>query len=221
MIRLQLKGILVEVHWSAFLMLVLLTVIGDGFFGVCLFFFAILHEVAHGLASTAFHYQPSAVSIGLFGGVLQLIDREMKPIHGICIHSAGPLCNLTIALIGFLLYKRAGEPFIWDIMASNLILALFNLMPVLPLDGGKILELYVSIFVGLYRANQMMQIFSTGMTVLLFIFGLYMLQYNLLNLLICLLALHLLGAARADTTYSYSRVSYIYRRIKKENHLWD
>lgn len=91
-----------------------------------LYLFIFLHELSHMLVSLLVKEKVSALKLFPWGCTLQLSSLPNKT-HNLLILSAGPLFNLIMFLLGIFPYE-------------NLSLALFNLIPVMPLDGGVILN---------------------------------------------------------------------------------
>jgi Zn-dependent protease len=119
---------------------------GAGFaMALLLFGSVLLHELGHSLVARSQGIQVNSITLFLFGGVAA-IDRESRtPGQAFQVAIAGPL--VSIALFGLLsLLARTqpnGEPL--HVLASNLssinlVLACFNMLPGLPLDGGQVLK---------------------------------------------------------------------------------
>lgn len=93
-----------------------------------LYLLIFLHEGAHFLAALALHMKPESIHLLPWGCMLSL----SKPPCGkksALVFLAGPLFNLALGFLGVL-------------PRENLLLAFFNLLPVMPLDGGMILSLF-------------------------------------------------------------------------------
>jgi len=111
-------------------------------------FFAsvIAHELAHSLVSKAKGVPVNSITLFIFGGVAEISDEPKKPGGEFWMAIVGPLTSLTIAIIFRILYLLFGEhrtPFsamaLW-LSFINLTIALFNLIPGFPLDGGRVLR---------------------------------------------------------------------------------
>jgi Zn-dependent protease len=110
-----------------------------------LFASVLMHELGHSLVARSQGIQVNSITLFLFGGVAA-IDRESKtPGQAFQVAIAGPLVSVVLfALLALLaLTQPAGEPL--HVLASNLstinlVLACFNMLPGLPLDGGQILK---------------------------------------------------------------------------------
>ena len=116
-----------------------------GIAGAFLFYACLLaHELAHSLVAVRNGVKVSGITLWLFGGVSQL-DGEPKSAgaEGL-IAAVGPLTSLAVALVAFLL-SLLPLPDLVSVLFSwlalvNLALALFNLVPAFPLDGGRLLS---------------------------------------------------------------------------------
>jgi len=154
----RLAGATLRIHWSAVVIGVILGLglaqAGDlgviaVIVGVVFFFASILaHELAH--AVVARHYGVSTTSIDLWalGGVARLDREPSSPRADGWIAAAGPLCSLIIGLATYgtaLLLHRLDAP--QDLVAVlawlgiiNGLLAIFNMLPGAPLDGGRVVR---------------------------------------------------------------------------------
>ncbi|MGQ9493474.1 MAG: site-2 protease family protein [Anaerolineae bacterium] len=115
-----------------------------------LFFFSVLaHELAHSLVSEAFGVPVKDITLFIFGGAARISDEPQKASGEFWMALAGPLTSLGIAAIsGFVwLVSRIGNPYLHALASwlgvINLSLALFNLIPGFPLDGGRIFRALV------------------------------------------------------------------------------
>ena len=104
-------------------------------------FALILHELAHMLIASKRGYKIKYVKLSMFGLSVQL-DEEIASQDAFAINIAGPLCNLILSVVCLACFV------IWPSLngvlnrfcSCNLVLAFFNLLPVYPLDGGKIFK---------------------------------------------------------------------------------
>lgn len=123
-----------SVAWSAGFVMALL-----------LFSSVVLHELGHSLAARSQGIKVNSITLFLFGGVAS-IDRESKtPGEAFLVAIAGPAVSVTLfglfyALSQALPPSSLGENIVSDLARINLVLALFNLIPGLPLDGGQVLK---------------------------------------------------------------------------------
>ena len=112
-----------------------------------LFFTSILlHELAHSLVAKLHGIPVKSITLWLFGGVAYLTKAADRPRTEALISIAGPAVNLVIgaALFAYLYLTGPGNEHIEMLavylLGANVILAIFNLMPGLPLDGGQLVR---------------------------------------------------------------------------------
>ena len=101
--------------------------------------FALIHELSHMMSGVFLGLKPKTLQIMPFG--LSIIfetyeSRKMINIKKIIIASSGPIVNIIIAIVVFIMNKNLS-----NIIYANIIIAIFNLLPIYPLDGGRILKL--------------------------------------------------------------------------------
>lgn len=207
MIQFYLKGIKTEIHYSFFLLIILVTLTGNSLIAFSSAFFSLIHELAHGIVAQTLGYHPEKISAGLFGGVLHLNETVIKPLDELWIHLAGPFFNILVATLFYGVSFFYSPNWVNELILCNLILGIFNLMPFYPLDGGKIISLYLTFFFGYGKAERFSQIFSQIFSVFLFFFGLYLVQYNVMNLLISALAVNLAIVTKEDNHFIFYKLT--------------
>ncbi len=113
----------------------------------------LLHELGHSLVARRYGIKVNSITLVLFGGISS-IDKEAKtPGQAFQIAIAGPLVNfclfLLLTLFSWMLRPHTVADLAVETIARiNLLLALFNLIPGLPLDGGQVLKAVVWHFTG-------------------------------------------------------------------------
>jgi Zn-dependent protease/CBS domain-containing protein len=113
-----------------------------------LFASVLLHELGHSLVARSQGISVNSITLFLFGGIAS-IDRESKtPGEAFLVAIAGPIVSLVLFLFFFILTQFFSESSLLgfltaDLARINLVLALFNLIPGLPLDGGQVLKAIV------------------------------------------------------------------------------
>lgn len=110
-------------------------------FKIYIYFFIsiLIHEIAHILVAKIFKMKLKNLRVSIFGASLE-IERTIKnkKIKRILMYLAGPLSNLIVAVL--IKYININEEEKIKILYTNLSLCIFNLLPIIPLDGGNILR---------------------------------------------------------------------------------
>jgi Zn-dependent protease/predicted transcriptional regulator len=114
-----------------------------------LFFVSILfHELSHSLVARAYKIRVDSITLFVFGGVARITNEASKPIQEFNIAIAGPIASLLLgglfyALTLFFPYgTMVGALALW-LAGINVTLAVFNLLPGFPLDGGRVFRAIV------------------------------------------------------------------------------
>ena len=123
--------------------------------------FALIHELAHLLAGILIKMKPEKLEIMPFGFSIsfkinvyeynkKIKNGNMLSLKKIFVALAGPLINLLLMFIIF--YLNINENMKLQMIYANLIFAVFNLLPVYPLDGGRILKELLHIKFGIQKS---------------------------------------------------------------------
>jgi stage IV sporulation protein FB len=134
---------------------------------LALFACVLLHEFGHIFVARAFGVATPYVTLLPIGGVAQLERIPEKPGEEFLIAIAGPLVNVAIAVILVVLFgahlnsaavtavDNAQISQIDRLAAVNIFLALFNMIPAFPMDGGRVLRAALAAKIGYIRATEM------------------------------------------------------------------
>lgn len=157
-----------------------------------LMIFALIHELAHMFTGIALKLKPKELKINPLGISIQFETYEQSEKKNMLVAISGPLLNIVIAIICAFLHinQEIKELIIY----SNILLGIFNLLPIYPLDGGRILK-------GLLRRkynfretdkiiNQITNILVIGLTA---ISSIIVLIYHNIGLLLFLLYIWILN----------------------------
>lgn len=138
---------------------------------IIIMIFASIHECAHLITGLLIGFRPKKIGILPVGLVLsfkedincynkKILKGDMLCLKKIIVLLAGPIINIFIALI--FIKMEISTKFInkEEIIYSNLIIAIFNLFPIYPLDGGKIIKILLNIFIGLKNSIKCILIIS-------------------------------------------------------------
>lgn len=151
----------------------------------------VLHELGHALTAKRFGIRTREITLYLIGGVA-FIEGRPKPAQEFWIALAGPLVNVAIALIiyPFLVAKEGtalplswsleGSSFLRGLFLSNVFLPLFNMIPALPMDGGRVLRALLAMRMGERRATQVAASIGQMLAVAAAVYGVYSQQIILL-----------------------------------------
>lgn len=117
-----------------------------------LFISVLLHELSHSLVAKAQRIKVESITLFFFGGVAGIESEDLKPCSEFMMAVAGPLFSLLLAGLFYLIYIFNGQIF-WTAITFylyqlNLILAIFNLIPGYPLDGGRALRAVLYAYFG-------------------------------------------------------------------------
>lgn len=113
-----------------------------------LFFSVVLHELSHSLTARRYGINMKGITLFIFGGVAEMQDEPGSPRAEFVMAAAGPIMSLAIAAVSWVLYYVSDRllwplPIIgvfWYLALINVLLAVFNLIPGFPLDGGRLLR---------------------------------------------------------------------------------
>jgi Zn-dependent protease/CBS domain-containing protein len=194
-----------------------------------IFLCVVLHELGHAVVSTHAGIPAKAIILLPIGGVT-LLDETQQPLEpganawkrDIRIALAGPLVNLVIALVaGGVILAAAPEIQLWarpyvhssnlprSLVWSNLGLALFNLLPAYPMDGGRVLRALFSRSMDPVRATR--RAVSIGQTFA----TLFMLVGMLWNIWLTMIGFFLFIAAQLEER------SAVFQSVLERVHLED
>ena len=157
-------GIPIRLHFTWFIIFILITAtliaylpapgpyilwyrIVSGIIASLLFFLSILiHELAHSFVAIKNDIPVKDITLFVFGGVSRITKEANRPSTEILIALVGPLASICIAAIYFGIYRGLSN--VDSLLATlalwiaflNAFMALFNLIPGFPLDGGRVLR---------------------------------------------------------------------------------
>jgi Zn-dependent protease len=187
----RVAGIDLYLHPTFLLLLAFVGASQDGLVAATLMVAAfgcvLLHELGHALTARAYGIRTADITLYPIGGVARLDHLPRKPGPELLITLAGPAVNLAIAgviwaglaVLGPAWVVSGLDPllpaFFSALMGINLLLAVFNLVPAFPMDGGRVLRAALSGPLGRLRATEI----AAGLGKLLAIgFGLWSLWHR-------------------------------------------
>jgi Zn-dependent protease len=172
----RLFGIKLRIHVTFFLLLlyVFFSDIKEGFgqaglsvlFVCAIFACVVIHELSHSLVARRFGREPKSITLLPIGGVAAIDMMPTKPSQEIAISIVGPATNIVIAILLVLVggssmaaalnksaNPTASQLFIVNLIVANIVLAVFNLIPALPMDGGRVFRSILALKFGFLRAT--------------------------------------------------------------------
>jgi len=212
-------------------------------FLIALFTCVVLHEFGHALTARFYGVDTRDIILSPIGGVARLDRLPEQPAHEFMVAIAGPLVNVGIGILltiyalflspdspaqladmlslitnpegnVFAVNLSAFEYFLFGLIALNLVLALFNMLPAFPMDGGRVLRSLLSIRLGRVRATKIATYIGQGLAVVLIGYGLYnfSLITSFIGLFVFMSAANEYKMVRFDGLLQQYRVSDVMRR---------
>lgn len=163
----KIAGIGIYIHWTFSILIIFIIFMNyrTGYnalqtawsvmFILSVFITVLLHELGHALMAKKYNIQTKDITLLPIGGLARLERLPEKPIEELLVAFAGPLVNIALALITGLFISLPQTPEEFSIIISNGVnadnfflnffmvniwLALFNLIPAFPMDGGRVLR---------------------------------------------------------------------------------
>jgi Zn-dependent protease/CBS domain-containing protein len=182
-------------------------------FMVLLFGCVVLHELGHALTARHFGIRTFDIILLPIGGVARLERIPEKPKQEFLITAAGPMVNVLIASLLILILRGQPTPELGDLgipqagllarlATANVFLAIFNLIPAFPMDGGRILRSLLAMRMDYVRATQISARIGQGLAVVFGVIGLF---YNPFLIFIALFVY--LGAKQEATLAQVREIS--------------
>ncbi|MDP3791051.1 MAG: site-2 protease family protein [Candidatus Omnitrophota bacterium] len=168
----KLFGISINIHVTFLLLLVFFLSGGIKWLVLLLgvFCFVTLHEICHSLVAKSYGIEVREITLLPIGGVASMSSMPEKPSQEFFISIAGPLFNLMVVAVFYIplkkflgaevLFYRPFSTATWPLTLAylywiNLILALFNLIPAFPMDGGRVLRSLLAQKMGYQKATKL------------------------------------------------------------------
>ncbi len=116
-----------------------------------LFISLVFHEMSHSLVARVYGLEISGITLFVFGGVAEMTEEPSSPSAEFFMAIAGPLASLLLSgiflllatLISTLTLAAPAEAVLRYLALLNLVLAVFNMLPGFPLDGGRVLRAFL------------------------------------------------------------------------------
>ena len=160
---------------------------------VALFAIVVLHELGHALTARRYGIVTRDIILLPIGGVARLERMPRDPRQELLVALAGPAVNVALAIVLYGLVRLtgsapatdlyaidllgSGRAFVYQLVFVNIVLALFNLLPAFPMDGGRVLRALLAMRMSSYaRATEIAARVGKLLALVLGIVGLYQFQ---------------------------------------------
>jgi Zn-dependent protease len=164
-------GIAINIHVTFLLLMIFFLSGGIKWLALMMgvFCFVTLHEICHSLVARHYGIEVREITLLPIGGIASMSSMPEKPSQEFFISIAGPLFNLAVIVIFYapmksvlgpeVLFHRPFSTATWPLTLSylywiNLMLAVFNLIPAFPMDGGRILRSILASRIGYVKATK-------------------------------------------------------------------
>jgi Zn-dependent protease len=151
-------------------------------FIVALFGIVIMHELGHALMARRFGIRTRDITLLPIGGMARLERMPDDPKQELLVALAGPAVNVVLAAVLFVVFVPAtaltdvrlvGGKFLANLMWVNVMLAVFNLIPAFPMDGGRVLRSLLAMRMDYMRATQIAAATGQGLALVFGFVGLF------------------------------------------------
>jgi Zn-dependent protease len=152
----KLFGIPLQLNYSFLFLLGVILLsrgVGGAILLVALFVSILLHELGHALVARRLGVPIIGIDLHFFGGAAKMTQMPDSPRTEITIAAAGPLVSFVLGALLLALSRFVPVQLVYHLGLINLVLGAFNLLPALPMDGGRILRAALSHRMGHLRAT--------------------------------------------------------------------
>jgi Zn-dependent protease/CBS domain-containing protein len=185
-----------------------------------LFLSVLFHEMSHSLVGKSSNVVVKSITLFVFGGVAEMVTEPKKPLDEFKMAAAGPLASFVLSAFFWVFAELApvgetGAAIFYYLFLMNGVLAIFNLAPAFPLDGGRILRSALwKKYSDLDRATRYAVSVSKACAFLFTLWGIKMLfEDNFVGgLWVILISWFLLQAA--GSSLKQERIEHVLSRIK-------
>jgi Zn-dependent protease len=214
----SIMGIPLKVHATFLLLLLLIffagsSVVGMGglqgvIFVIFIFASVVFHELSHAIVARHFGIAVEDITLLPIGGVARMVKTPEKPTQEILVSAAGPISSLVLALLLWFVANLTGIDvnfseaakqgnLLADLIVVNIVLAIFNLLPAFPMDGGRVLRGFLGLYLRPDKATRIAVGVGQAFAIGLFFLGIYV-----MNFFMILIALFVYLGAEAEERHT-------------------
>lgn len=205
-----------SIHYSLYILFGLSFFTGLSFLLIIYFLCLVFHEFFHAFVAKKLGYKIGKIKLMATGAVLEAESDEFSYSDEILISLSGPLFNLCVVILLIVGWWIIPESYNYtlDICVINLSIFCFNLIPIFPLDGGRILLALISKKIERKQAVKIVKTITLILSVIMFFLFIFSL-FNIPNFSIGIMAVTLfLGGIVEDKKAIYKKT--FYQERKKE-----
>ena len=154
--------------------------------GLGLFTCVLLHELAHVFVGLRGGAQVQGITLMIVGGVSEVSEFPSRPSFEAAMAVAGPLASFVLGFLAYVAYLLFGSGWpdarfaLHYLTYMNVALAIFNLLPAFPMDGGRILRALLTMLTDRVRATRIAAWVGQGLAALFLLGGLFSLNWVLI-----------------------------------------
>jgi Zn-dependent protease/CBS domain-containing protein len=170
----------------------------------------VLHELGHALTARRYGINTRGITLLPIGGVARLERMPDRPAQELAIAIAGPAVTVAIVTVLYLALRVTGMPtrppttvsgadwpFLTRLMWINVTLAIFNLLPAFPMDGGRVLRAFLAMRMDYARATDIAARIGKGFALVFGVLGLFVVGNPFLVLIALFVWISAAGEAMA------------------------
>lgn len=173
------SGFPIEVNLTFLILLGLVFLVRGGLTGMLLtvlvFASILVHELGHAVVARRLGVRIAGIELQFFGGVAKMVTPPRSARDEILIAVAGPAVSLGLALVAIVVGDLLRSSLLNHLGFTNLVLGVFNLLPALPMDGGRVFRAFRARRIGVLAATRqavtLSKYIAVGLGVLGLVFG--------------------------------------------------
>lgn len=221
----KIAGIGIFIHWTFTLLIAFIIfsnyragqnfeqIVWSIIFVLSIFVTVLMHELGHALAAKRYHINTKDITLLPIGGLARLESLPEKPKEELVVAVAGPAVNIALAALTALFITIPGAEditiqltnginssnFFLNFFIVNVWLALFNLIPAFPMDGGRMLRAILSLKFERHIATNIAARIGQVFAIIFIFLGVF------INPFLIFIGLFVFLAAKAESEYTQTK----------------